>query len=149
MATQTTIEQITLPIKGMTCAACVSHVSNALNDVEGVDGTNVNLATEKATVTLGQSVDLGDLVYALEDAGYGVGTQEVTLSIGGLVSADTASQVETALQGIEGVNSAEVILSDEQATIEYIPGVTGISDLRKAVQDAGFSVLAVIGDEDD
>lgn len=149
MVAQTTIEQITLPVKGMTCASCVAHVSNALNDVEGVNETSVNLATEKATITLGQSVDLGDLVYALEDAGYGVGTQEVTLSIGGLISAETAGQVETALQGIEGVNSVDVILSDEQATIEYIPGVTGISDLRKAVQEVGFSVLAVVGDDDD
>ena len=140
---------MTLPIKGMYCAACIIHVSHALEDVEGVETANVNLATEKATVTLEHAVDLGDLTHALEDAGYGITTQAVTLGLGGVASADSAKQIETAIHSFEGVTSIEVDLSNEQATIEYIPGITGISDFRHAIQDAGFSVLAVISDDDE
>ena len=43
-------EEITLNIGGMTCAACVVHVENALTEVEGVLSANVNLATEQARV---------------------------------------------------------------------------------------------------
>nr|HID14334.1 heavy metal translocating P-type ATPase [Anaerolineae bacterium] len=44
-------ETITLPIGGMTCASCTSHVEKALSKVPGVLSASVNLATEKATVT--------------------------------------------------------------------------------------------------
>lgn len=39
-----------IPVTGMTCASCVSHVEKALNEVEGIASANVNLATEKTTV---------------------------------------------------------------------------------------------------
>ena len=38
-------------IKGMHCASCVLTIERALKKVEGVLDANVNLATEKATVT--------------------------------------------------------------------------------------------------
>lgn len=43
-------EKITISIGGMTCAACVRRVENALNSVEGVLDTSVNLATGRATI---------------------------------------------------------------------------------------------------
>ena len=43
-------ENVTLPIEGMTCASCVAHVGEALQNLEGVTEANVNLATEKASV---------------------------------------------------------------------------------------------------
>ncbi|MBN1662147.1 MAG: copper-translocating P-type ATPase [Deltaproteobacteria bacterium] len=43
-------EKTTISVGGMTCAACVRRVENALKDVSGVKEVNVNLATAKATV---------------------------------------------------------------------------------------------------
>ncbi|PYM91661.1 MAG: heavy metal translocating P-type ATPase, partial [Candidatus Rokuibacteriota bacterium] len=45
------VERLTLPVRGMHCAACVGKVERALTSVPGVDEATVNLATEKATVT--------------------------------------------------------------------------------------------------
>ncbi|KUG24640.1 lead, cadmium, zinc and mercury transporting atpase [hydrocarbon metagenome] len=42
--------KITISVGGMTCAACVRRVENALNSVDGVLETSVNLATGRATV---------------------------------------------------------------------------------------------------
>ena len=149
MATRTT-EHFTLPIKGMTCASCVGHVARALEDVEGVEGVSVNLATEKATVTLRSGdAPLSDLVSAVEDAGYSVATEKATLGISGMTCASCVGHVEKALTKVEGVASAGVNLATERATIEYIPGVAGISELLHAVEDAGYSVSAVIGDDHD
>lgn len=62
-----------LPITGMTCAACVRNVERAVNRVPGILNVSVNLATEKAVVTyLPGSVRRGDIVSAVENAGYGV-----------------------------------------------------------------------------
>jgi Cu+-exporting ATPase len=45
--------KITVSVGGMTCAACVRRVENALNFVPGVIDANVNLATGRATIIHG------------------------------------------------------------------------------------------------
>ncbi len=147
--TTETADRIALPIKGMTCASCVVHVSRALGEVEGVENVSVNLATEKATVALdSRNAPLEALVFAIEDAGYAVATEKATLGVAGMTSTSSVAQVETALRGVEGVASAVVDLTTERATIEYVPGVAGVTDLRHAVEDAGYSVSVVVGDDD-
>jgi Cu+-exporting ATPase len=63
----------TLPIIGMTCASCVGRVERALRNPPGVLKADVNLATEKATVSYipGQASHR-DLVEAVRGAGYDV-----------------------------------------------------------------------------
>ncbi|MCY4020624.1 MAG: heavy metal translocating P-type ATPase [Chloroflexi bacterium] len=64
---------IDLPITGMTCAMCQKNVSRALNKTDGVISAHVNLASEKASVSyLPGATRRGDLVKAVENAGYGV-----------------------------------------------------------------------------
>lgn len=68
-----------LPIEGMTCASCVRRVERALSKVEGVRDANVNLATERASVTYDpETVDMAQLSAAVEKAGYKVGAQRGT-----------------------------------------------------------------------
>ena len=44
------VKKTTLPITGMTCASCVSHVEKVLRALDGVISVNVNLVTERAIV---------------------------------------------------------------------------------------------------
>jgi len=68
-----TTQTISLPIGGMTCASCVSHVEGALAKIPGVLKVNVNLATEKATVEYIPTVSgLADFRRAVAAAGYEV-----------------------------------------------------------------------------
>ena len=55
----------------MTCASCVAHVGRALRRVPGVDDATVNLATEHAVVAHAPAASVGDLIAAIERAGYG------------------------------------------------------------------------------
>jgi P-type Cu+ transporter len=65
------IKTITLPVEGMTCASCVARVEKALKKVEGVSDVNVNLATEKVTLSFDTSkVNLSKFTEVVEDAGY-------------------------------------------------------------------------------
>ena len=60
--------RLELPITGMTCASCVRNVERAISKQPGILEVNVNLATEKATVTyLPGSVRRADLVKAVEN----------------------------------------------------------------------------------
>ena len=61
---------IQLNITGMTCASCVARVEKALLKVPGVASASVNLATERATVSVPPSVPVAALAAAVGKAGY-------------------------------------------------------------------------------
>ncbi len=62
-----------LTIIGMTCAACVRRVEQAVRAVPGVDEASVNLVTQRATILFDPgATQERALVEAIEDAGYGV-----------------------------------------------------------------------------
>src|SRR3989344_4420415 len=61
----------TFSIKGMHCASCVTMLERALKQVNGVSQANVNLATEKATVSYDpQKVTDKHLESAVANVGY-------------------------------------------------------------------------------
>jgi Cu+-exporting ATPase len=136
-----TSQQLTLPITGMTCASCSSKVQESLSKVTGVDEAAVNLATERATVRISGEVESAALVKAVQDTGYDVPTDTIILPIGGMTCASCVSTVEGALSDVRGVTQANVNLATERATVTYIPGVTGLSDFKKAVDKTGYQVL--------
>lgn len=64
-------ETAILAIGGMTCASCAAHVQKALTGVPGVLAASVNLATERAVVTLIPGLaSLPDLARAVAEVGY-------------------------------------------------------------------------------
>ena len=65
------IKTLTLPVEGMTCASCVARVEKALKKVEGIGNVNVNLATEKVTISYDPSLTgIPKLAEVVDDAGY-------------------------------------------------------------------------------
>jgi P-type Cu+ transporter len=59
-----------LELEGMSCAACAARIERTLNELDGVEAT-VNFATERAAVRYDpQHIGPGDLVGAVESAGY-------------------------------------------------------------------------------
>jgi len=64
-------QAVTIPIGGMTCAACAQRVEKALKKTEGVESASVNFATEKAVVQYRPGeVRLSALREAIAKAGY-------------------------------------------------------------------------------
>lgn len=65
-------ETVKLDVKGMTCPKCVAHVTEDLEDVEGVAGVSVELepkGVSKVTVQLAGEVSDAALREAVADAG--------------------------------------------------------------------------------
>ena len=132
----------------MTCAACTAHVAHAIEKVPQVAEVDVNLATERAAVTLSTETPvLDELVDAVRDAGYRVAVSRVVLSLAGLSARSDAAAVERALAEVEGVLSAGVDSRGLSLTVEYVQGVAMVSHLRYAVEDTGYSVEGVVGDD--
>lgn len=68
-------------------------------------------------------------------------TKKTVLKITGMTCAMCVSAVGRALEGVEGVRRAEVNLGQEAATVEYEEGKVRLSDLEKAVVEAGYGVI--------
>ncbi len=64
-------KEVTIPIGGMTCAACSARIEKVVGRIDGVESVSVNLATEKATVLYdAQKVKLSAIKQSIEKAGY-------------------------------------------------------------------------------
>ncbi|HJW22619.1 MAG TPA: heavy metal translocating P-type ATPase [Candidatus Limnocylindrales bacterium] len=70
MTTATPTSLLILDVEGMTCASCVNRIERYLRRVDGVVEANVNLATERASVSVGADVTVERLIEAVEAAGY-------------------------------------------------------------------------------
>ena len=141
---------VAIPIKGMSCAACVMHVEHALRETPEVVDVTVNLATEKATVSVPPGpLPLESVRRSVEDAGYQIATVEINLAVGGMTCGACVSHVQHALQGVDGVLDASVNLVTERANVCYVPGLAGIPQFREALEDSGYQLEGVAGDERD
>ncbi len=89
---------VILPVAGMNCASCVGRVEKALKSVPGVKSASVNLAAEQAEVTGSGPIAYGDLVAAVNDAGYFVQATRAKLAIEGMTCASCVARVEASLR---------------------------------------------------
>jgi Cu+-exporting ATPase len=63
--------RVTVPVGGMSCAACAQRVEKAIKRLPGVTEASVNLATEKASVVYEpQKLRVSEIKAAIEKAGY-------------------------------------------------------------------------------
>ena len=146
-ATDAHAARIAFPVEGMTCAACVIHVENALRQVPGVRQAAVNLATESASVELDDAAPPAEAIRAaVAGAGYRLGTQSLSLNVGGMTCAACVIHVEHALKDAPGVVQASVNLAVERAAVEFVPGLTGLDDMRRAVEQAGYTIESAASD---
>ncbi|WP_057091488.1 heavy metal translocating P-type ATPase [Comamonas thiooxydans] len=138
-----------LSVEGMTCASCVGRVERALKKVPGVQEAVVNLATEKASLTVADptqaSAILPQAVAAIEKAGYAVPAQSVDLQVGGMTCASCVGRVERALKKVPGVQNAVVNLATERASVQ-LQGSVDVSSLIAAIEKAGYEAQPVLHD---
>ena len=137
-------KSISLVVQGMTCAACVWRIEEAVTRIPGVHETAVNLATERARVTYDPAmVTPAHIAHAVTDAGYTPAVVKRTLRVGGMQDASAVSRVEAALRAVPGVLRADLNLAAENAFIAYLPDVTDMAALNSSVAEAGYTLEAV------
>ncbi len=106
------------PVGGMTCASCVSRVEQALSSVPGVISTNVNLASEKATVDYIEGTELADLKRAVKEAGYELGSETETLE-------DVTTAAQRELRGVRNRFIFAAILAASIMALMWAPSFVG------------------------
>jgi len=134
-----------LKISGMHCASCALNIERALRGRDDVYEAQVNLAAGTAVVEYDPAkASLADLERTVSDAGYEVVRSEVTVRIGGMVCASCAQVIEISLADLDGVYEARVNLATETAQIVYNPALVTASDIRAAIEDAGYQYLGLV-----
>ncbi|MDR1107876.1 MAG: heavy metal translocating P-type ATPase [Spirochaetaceae bacterium] len=135
----------TLTIDGMTCAACAGRIEKTVRKIEGVSSAVVNLASEKLFVEYSGDQTLSGIKDAVVRIGYTLREKprgvSVTIPIGGMTCAACSARVQKALEKLEGVESAVVNLATEKATVVYNPGQIRLPAIKAAVEKAGYQAL--------
>jgi len=129
---------LSIPVEGMTCASCVRRVEKAVAAVPGVTRAVANLATERVDVDFAGRTDTVPVRDAIRKAGYGVTSQTVSVGIEGMTCASCVRRVEKAIANTPGVMAASVNLATEKASIDFVPGVTGLTEIEAAIRKAGY-----------
>lgn len=138
----------TYSIGGMHCASCAQTVEKELRKAHGVNQADVNLATEKASITYDSDlVNIDDLKAIIDEAGYTlIDSSELAkestsnhqnYSIRGMSCASCAQSVEKAVNKLTEIESASVNLATETLTVDWLhepqPDV-----ILKTVKNTGY-----------
>ncbi|MBL8232092.1 MAG: copper-translocating P-type ATPase [Bryobacterales bacterium] len=87
--------EVTIPVSGLTCASCVGHVREALEEQPGVTAANVNLVTREAKVSFQPGdTSVETLVDAIRSRGYGAELPVVRASLAEEQAAQEEAQAE-------------------------------------------------------
>lgn len=131
--------RITVPVQGMTCAACSTRLERALSKRAGILSASVSLATERADLRFDpQTVPLTDISAFIEAAGFSVPVTTLDVAVEGMTCASCSSRLERALTKVPGVEDAAVNLATEKARITFRRGLVLPDRLLEAVSKAGF-----------
>ena len=92
--------KIRFNVTGMTCAACSARVEKVTSNVPGVDKAEVNLLAGTMQVEAQDASVTGDIIRAVQDAGYGASVPgEKRESRGKQEKENTASRTGTPESG--------------------------------------------------
>ncbi len=132
-----------LKIGGMHCAGCVSSIQKSVSEVPGVNKVDVNLATEKATLEFDQTkVKLESIEKAIEEIGYTVVYEKLTLKLGGVSDSTDAERLEQRLRQVDGIKSVSANYGSSQISIKYNSALLSLADIRKKITGLGYEILS-------
>jgi Cu+-exporting ATPase len=69
------------------------------------------------------------------------------IKIGGMTCVMCAGAVEKAVSAVNGVRAVSVNLGAEKAQVTYDPGLVSPSEIRAAIEDAGYRYLGIEGED--
>ena len=119
------MDNVTLKLRGMSCASCANNIEDAIRSIPGVSHASVNFGTEQATVTYDSNkTDVATLQNAVDAAGYSAQPmQEDVLAAEDDTERQTRQAENRALTRkvwVSGIISAILVIGS-------LPAMTGIS----------------------
>ncbi len=140
---------LNLPVIGMDCANCVQTVERNIGKVDGVGAAQVNLLTERATVTYdSKTANPADIVARIEKSGYAVPTATLELPVTGMTCVNCSNNIVRKVKKLDGVISADANFSNDRANITYAVGTTNRNEIVATIRKLGFDVVEAETEEE-
>ncbi len=140
-----TLSRIELRLGGLPLVSDLSLFENSsrlettLRAVEGVDEVKANVAAGRLEVRYDATrVDVARIVGAVQSIGFKIGGTKVKIGIENLRCASCVKFIEDELKSRQGVLSATVNIATQEATVDYLPQSTTMSQLNAAIEAWGY-----------
>lgn len=141
--------EVTLPIEGMTCAACATRIEKGLKRVDGVEDANVNFAIEKSTIHYDpEQTSVEAFEKKIEQLGYHVQHEKQTFDVVGMTCAACANRIEKSLNKMDGVSEANVNFALENVAVEYNENQVTVQDMMEVVKKLGYALKPQVSKEE-
>ncbi|KAJ2319069.1 Cu(2+)-transporting P-type ATPase [Coemansia sp. Cherry 401B] len=134
-------------VQGMTCHSCVRSIESALSAQNGIVAVHVSLEDNQATVTYTpRKVSEQSITEAIEDCGFDAAVvaaslrNTAVLGVHGMTCQSCVRSITGVLSSMAGVESVDVSLAAEQATVEWDPALTDVHRIAEAIDNCGFDV---------
>lgn len=134
-------------VQGMTCGACVSAITSAVQQLEGVSNVSVSLITDEAVVEHYGSVTTDAIVASMEDCGFEAQfvstniaqppTHTTKFAVGGMTCVACSSSITQALEADPNVKRASVSLLTSEASVEHTANIDAAT-LAEIIENCGF-----------
>lgn len=139
-------------IEGMNCASCAANIEKGLCKMDGVGKATVNFASKTAQVDFDEKkTNEGELFESVKKSGYtpvDMSLRDVEFKVVGMGSEHCAGVVKNALEKLKGVKEVETNFANSYAKVKYGQGVVKISDMKKAIGNAGYKAIVEEEGED-
>ena len=136
--------RLTLPVDGMTCAACAGRVERGLAQAYGVAGATVNFATGEASVTFDPDATTPrQLADAIQATGYEVRTATVRVPLDG--ASVTVADVRDAIADAPGVLRLEE--GDGEVIVHVLPTHPSVDELAERLVGIGVETADEVESE--
>lgn len=129
-------------VEGMSCAACETKVTKALNAIEGVKQASACAESKLAKVSYNpEKAKDRDLAAAIRQAGFKVQAETVALKVDGMSCTACSDKVAKKLAALKGVSEQKVCHKAKQATVTFDPEKVSTKDILAAINATGFKVV--------
>ncbi len=142
------LEQIELPLIGLKNVRGVRGLQNDLKAIDGIKSVSINPSSKIAQIEYNpQVVSLAKLSSTVKSAGFSVGGAQTRIGIQNLRCASCVNFIEDELRGTPGVLDASVNVGTQEATVNYSPEKTILSQLRAAIETWGYKTRPAASEE--
>jgi Cu+-exporting ATPase len=134
-----TLSRIELPVADLPMVRPAAKLEAGLLSLNGVDRVTVNAGAGLVQLDYDpQKINLVGLAGAIRSAGYTVDGTQTRIGIENLRCASCVKFIEDELKSTQGVLNAHVNIATQEATVDYLPQNTTLSQLNTAIETWGY-----------
>ena len=143
-----TRKQIYIPLENVESEHCALIVDKGIQSVKNITSHTVELNNNRAVIETDKPEEvIPNIVKTIRDLGYEVTTIKKTIPVLQMTCASCAISTESIVKFLPGVVSSQVNYAAATLTVEYIPSLVTVNQMRQAVQSIGYDLFIEEGNE--